>query len=577
MEEQQLFRERQLDDDYDESGTSPRAFLAHPNPLNSDMIVSRGERLSLRCLPVSDEHITWYKDNEVLLHSTVRVKVMRQTLKFRYFDSRDAGTYGCLIEKYNDYNQTIEWRNVTLRVEEALQNDGYREEDGKIGNVLEALRPRDETNELEIEARNLPETRSLHLDSEKSDAELDNNKGENEMVGEHNNTLPDRPPTFNNSDEMHKPVVKPAGNMVRLRCPSTGNPRPNITWLKNNEEPKRSLGTIIRTKWTLRLEDLVPDDSGNYTCIVCNRIACINHTFKVDIIERFPHKPYINEDFPKNVTALVNSSVTFRCPIVADLEPYIQWVKVAEYPGDQEDTPKGTLLQAGIVENPEELKLYNVTEKDEGWYTCIAQNTLGETFSSAYLRVVENKEISRESLEGVNENQDGGARKYNVTLEEKSLNVKMKMERKEKASTKYKDFKSQLKEKTMKKMKQEDSHRMENSNEKELTKLKPCDQKSSKEKEKKKEKKGEVEEEYQFYKNFIIAKLRKMNPKQRLYAENLINRVLYEGSVERLSLSTTITLQPYDYYNHQQLQGAGGIVNTIKEEKQPTLTTFDLI
>lgn len=45
------------------------------------------------------------------------------------------------------------------------------------------------------------------------------------------------------------------------------------------------------------------------------------------------------------------------------------------------------------AENPEELKLYNVTEKDEGWYTCIAQNTLGETFSSAYLRVVESEYI----------------------------------------------------------------------------------------------------------------------------------------------------------------------------------------
>lgn len=46
------------------------------------------------------------------------------------------------------------------------------------------------------------------------------------------------------------------------------------------------------------------------------------------------------------------------------------------------------------AENPEELKLYNVTEKDEGWYTCIAQNTLGETFSSAYLRVVESEYVT---------------------------------------------------------------------------------------------------------------------------------------------------------------------------------------
>lgn len=62
-------------------------------------------------------------------------------------------------------------------------------------------------------------------------------------------------------------------------------------------------------------------------------------------IERFPHKPYINVDFPKNVTAVMNSTVTFKCPIVSDLEPFIQWVKVVEYPGDQENSPNGTLLQ----------------------------------------------------------------------------------------------------------------------------------------------------------------------------------------------------------------------------------------
>lgn len=62
-------------------------------------------------------------------------------------------------------------------------------------------------------------------------------------------------------------------------------------------------------------------------------------------IERFPHKPYINVDFPKNVTAVVNSTVTFKCPIVSDLEPYIQWLKVVEYPGDQENSPTGILLQ----------------------------------------------------------------------------------------------------------------------------------------------------------------------------------------------------------------------------------------
>lgn len=105
--------------------------------------------------------------------------------------------------------------------------------------------------------------------------------------GEHNKTLPECPPMFNKSDEMHATVVKPAGSTLRLRCPAVGNPQPNITWLKNNEEPKRTLGTIIMVKWSLRLEDVVIQDGGNYTCIVCNYLSCINHTFKVEIIGEF--------------------------------------------------------------------------------------------------------------------------------------------------------------------------------------------------------------------------------------------------------------------------------------------------
>ncbi|KAK2575291.1 hypothetical protein KPH14_008141 [Odynerus spinipes] len=423
-----------------------RGRLIRLDPVNSDVIVSTGEKLSLRCLPDLDGETTWYKDNEAFRHSSARVRVMKQTLRFKYVEMGDAGSYGCLIE--SDDNKTIEWRNVTVWVEEALQNDGYRDDDGKIGNVLGALRPSEETNELDIETRNLPETRSLHLESEKLDAELENERGENEMAGEHNKTLPDRPPSFNKSDEMHSLIVKPAGNMLRLKCPSVGNPRPNITWLKNNDEPRRSLGTMIKTKWTLRLEDLVPDDSGNYTCIVCNYLGCINHTFKVDIIETVRHRPILTRP-PRNTTVLLGSNASMTCEVLSDAHRHLEWYHGYHTSFDTVNKTNQTVrVEAGIAENPEVLKLYNVTEKDEGWYTCIAQNTLGETFSSAYLRVVENEEISRESVDSVIENQDGGARKDNVTLEEKSLNVAMNtVDRKENTSSeKRMDLKSMKEE-----------------------------------------------------------------------------------------------------------------------------------
>lgn len=40
-------------------------------------------------------------------------------------------------------------------------------------------------------------------------------------------------------------------------------------------------------------------------------------------------------------------------------------------------------------DNPEELILKNVTHSDEGWYTCIAANSLGTTAAKAYLKVVD--------------------------------------------------------------------------------------------------------------------------------------------------------------------------------------------
>lgn len=40
-------------------------------------------------------------------------------------------------------------------------------------------------------------------------------------------------------------------------------------------------------------------------------------------------------------------------------------------------------------DNPEVLTLENVTHADEGWYTCVAANSLGASYDSAYLRVVD--------------------------------------------------------------------------------------------------------------------------------------------------------------------------------------------
>ncbi|XP_063929175.1 fibroblast growth factor receptor 3-like isoform X3 [Zophobas morio] len=209
-------------------------------------------------------------------------------------------------------------------------------------------------------------------------------------------------PYFVNPKKMPRLEVKHAGNMVNLKCKAGGFPTPNITWWKNDKTPpKRQLGEIRYQHWGMALEDLVTDDTGNYTCVVCNELGCINFTYSVEVIERFPSKPHIKNGYPQNFTVLVNTSVKFECPqTIPDIEPYIEWIKMenrADFDensltlggGTYENTSFAVVQKSGDTDNPEVHEVKNVTLQDEGWYVCIATNSLGQTASKGYLKVIE--------------------------------------------------------------------------------------------------------------------------------------------------------------------------------------------
>lgn len=84
-------------------------------------------------------------------------------------------------------------------------------------------------------------------------------------------------------------IARPVGSSVRLKCTASGNPRPDIVWLKDNrpllDEQSGAGGEEGRKKrWTLSLKNLTPEQSGKYTCHVSNRAGEINATYKVEVI-----------------------------------------------------------------------------------------------------------------------------------------------------------------------------------------------------------------------------------------------------------------------------------------------------
>lgn len=83
-------------------------------------------------------------------------------------------------------------------------------------------------------------------------------------------------------------IARPEGSSVRLKCTASGNPRPDIVWLKDSrplvDEDSGAGGEGRKKKWTLILKNLMPEHSGKYTCQVSNRAGEINATYKVEVI-----------------------------------------------------------------------------------------------------------------------------------------------------------------------------------------------------------------------------------------------------------------------------------------------------
>uniref|UniRef100_A0ACB8FJM9 Fibroblast growth factor receptor-like 1 n=2 Tax=Sphaerodactylus townsendi TaxID=933632 RepID=A0ACB8FJM9_9SAUR len=197
-------------------------------------------------------------------------------------------------------------------------------------------------------------------------------------------------------------IARPVGSSVRLKCVASGNPRPDINWLKDSKPlTQQEMGENKRKKWTLNLKNLKPEDSGKYTCRVFNRIGEINATYKVEVIQRTRSKPILTGTHPVNTTVDYGGSTSFQCKVRSDVKPVIQWLKRVEYGTENKYNStidvggqKFVVLPTGEVwSRPDgsylnKLMITRAKEEDAGMYICLGANTMGYSFRSAFLTVL---------------------------------------------------------------------------------------------------------------------------------------------------------------------------------------------
>uniref|UniRef100_A0A8C5MBG4 Fibroblast growth factor receptor n=1 Tax=Leptobrachium leishanense TaxID=445787 RepID=A0A8C5MBG4_9ANUR len=207
----------------------------------------------------------------------------------------------------------------------------------------------------------------------------------------------------------------PAGNTVKFRCPAAGSPSPTIRWLKNGREFRgehRIGGIQLRHQhWSLVMESVVPSDRGNYTCVVENKMGSVSYTYLLDVLERSSHRPILQAGLPANTTARLGSDVEFYCKVYSDAQPHIQWLKHIEVNGSRigpDDAPYVQVLKAADINTSEVevLHLRNVSMEDAGEYTCLAGNSIGLSYQSAWLIVLPEEAFLEEAEPAESRNTD---------------------------------------------------------------------------------------------------------------------------------------------------------------------------
>lgn len=315
--------------------------------------VHPGEVLKLSCpLPVTGT-ITWTKDGSSLGNNN-RTLIEQEVLQIRDATLKDSGLYACT---------SVGKDTVCF-----------------IVNVTDAISSGDDEDDTE-------RSEDTGADGEQLSA-----------------------PYWTSSAKMEKKLhAVPAANTVKFRCAAGGNPKPKLRWLKNSKpfrQEDRMGGYKVRSQhWTLIMESVVPSDKGNYTCLVENEYGSINHTYTLDVVERSPHRPILQAGLPANTTVHVGEDARFVCKVYSDAQPHIQWLKHISQNGSRYGTdghPYVRVLKtAGVNTTDKEIEvlyLPNVTFEDAGEYTCLAGNSIGISYHTAWLTVLPALEKTPESI-----------------------------------------------------------------------------------------------------------------------------------------------------------------------------------
>uniref|UniRef100_A0A803TVA4 Neurofascin n=1 Tax=Anolis carolinensis TaxID=28377 RepID=A0A803TVA4_ANOCA len=164
-------------------------------------------------------------------------------------------------------------------------------------------------------------------------------------------------------------------NRTLLNCPFFGSPIPTLRWFKNGQGSTLHGGNYkAHENGTLEIIRARKEDQGTYTCVATNLLGKAQNQVRLEIKD-----PTRIIDGPKDAVPKKGSTVYLVCRTIHDptLRLTVSWLK--------DDVP----LYLGTRSKEDDgLTIYGVSEKDQGYYTCVASTELDKDTARAHLTIL---------------------------------------------------------------------------------------------------------------------------------------------------------------------------------------------
>ncbi|KAK2538556.1 Igsf10 [Columba guinea] len=163
------------------------------------------------------------------------------------------------------------------------------------------------------------------------------------------------------------------GGTVQLECRATGDPAPAVEWILADGSKVRAphisedgrIMVVETGTLTLRMADTF--DTGLYHCIGTNGNDADALTFRITVVDPDVGHSSVNG---AHVSASVGSTLDLPCTSTAVPDAAVSWVL------PEHEILRHSVRNKHVFDNGT-LRIQGVTERDSGYYTCVAANQYG--------------------------------------------------------------------------------------------------------------------------------------------------------------------------------------------------------